>query len=125
MSVLTVPTHARTTAGVSVGEGLAYWKVVSFGCLPVADGERRTATITAMNTGARGRRWAVVEVVVAVVCALGAAGLLWWLGWSSSWSLGVLASRGAAKAAVLGVAGLAGGLLWLRQRRNRSEDSQE
>jgi hypothetical protein len=73
-----------------------------------------------MGIGGGGRSWAAVEIAVAVVCALGLAGLLLWLGWSDSWSLGVLASRGAAKAAVLGLAGLAAVLLWLRQRRSRS-----
>ncbi|MET9778521.1 hypothetical protein ABZ023_30455 [Streptomyces sp. NPDC006367] len=70
-----------------------------------------------MGAGGRGRGWAVVEVVVAVVCALGAAGLLWWLGWSGSWPLGLLTSKGVAKVAVLALAGLVGGVLWLRQRR--------
>ncbi|UUU32438.1 hypothetical protein JIX56_22440 [Streptomyces sp. CA-210063] len=77
-----------------------------------------------MDIGGRGRVWAAVEIVTAVVCALGAAGLLLWLGWNGSWALGLLASKGAAKAAVLGLTGLAAGLLWLRQRRNRSEDSE-
>ncbi|MGC9501314.1 hypothetical protein [Streptomyces sp. WG7] len=81
-------------------------------------------TIKSMDFRGRGRAWAAVEVVVAVLCALGAAGLLLWLGWEENWGLGLLASKGAAKVAVLGVAGLAAGLLWLRQRRNRSEDSE-
>jgi hypothetical protein len=82
-------------------------------------------TIRAMGVVGRGRVWAAVEVVVAVVCALGAAGLLLWLGGNDSWTLALLASKGAAKAALLGLAGLAAGLMWLRQRRNRSEDSEE
>jgi hypothetical protein len=73
-----------------------------------------------MGIGKRGRMDAV-EVIAAVVCTLGVAGLLLWLGWTESLTLGLLASKGAAKAAVLGLAGLAAVWFWLRQRRNRSE----
>ncbi len=65
-----------------------------------------------MDIGGGGRKWAAVEIVVAVVCALGAAGLLLWLGWNVSGALApLLASKGAANGAVLGLAGLAAGLV--------------
>lgn len=78
-----------------------------------------------MEDRGRGGTWAAVEVVVAVLCALGAAGLLWWLGWSESWSVAAPATKGTAKVAVLGLAGLVGASLWLRRRRDRSGGSEE
>jgi len=112
-----------TLAAVAVAVVLVYTVVVLWMArrrisAVSTSGEATGIATDDLDVGGRGRVWAAVEVVVAVVCALGAAGLSWWLGWPGLWWL-------AAKAAVLGSAGLVGGVLWVGQRRKRAKNSEE